>query len=408
MNPSRSASAPIGNPDRALRRARSGFSAPQRRVWFVVSALALLPARSRGRPAGAAQRMARRRRAHPRALEHGERARTRSFAHSAPTRLRRLPTPPRQVLTSSRPIRLRLLAYSSGRRSGRDRRGRPDRPTRDTRRTDRRVRPLRPRATSAHARGSSAPRAASSTSTRPTASTPSTTETKRSSTSRRSRSTADRSREVRGRRPDSGKAGSRRFAAATERDRPGARRHAASDRNRLARRPARPRICHDPRRALRARRRRRGVRDRLRSGRQRAGIPAPGHPPRRIGALTLLDAPPAPPDPERLQRVADLRNDRLGPRPRPRERLPQLLALRSAAPARSAESFSRSPAIAAVTRSRRRSGTSTWTSSSAVNEVLIALGSRGSRLRTPADLLARPPRRSRPRPSMPCSKNGRR
>src|SRR5262249_57243454 len=82
--------------------------------------------------------------------------------------------------------------------------------------------------------------------------------------------------------------------------------------------------------ALLARRRRGGVRDRARRGRDRAGIPSLRNGAGGIGAVAVVDATPARSDAERLQRVAGLRDDRVGARPRLSPRVPQLLAVRGA------------------------------------------------------------------------------
>ena len=100
-----------------------------------------------------------------------------------------------------------------------------------------------------------------------------------------------------------------------ERDRPGAPARARGGRRRVARRPARAGLRHGARRAVRARGRGRGVRRRLRPGRDSSRLPPFRDLARGQRTLALVDAA-SPRHAERLQRVADLRGDRLGARAR--------------------------------------------------------------------------------------------
>ena len=119
-----------------------------------------------------------------------------------------------------------------------------------------------------------------------------------------------------------------------ERDRCRAGIRAGADRRRLARRPARTRLCDVARLALLFGGHGCRVRDRLRRRWRRSGLPALRDCPRDLCALAFVDAPVARNDAERLQRVAHLRNHRLGPVAWIRPRVAQLLALCCAARAR--------------------------------------------------------------------------
>src|SRR5581483_6113537 len=104
---------------------------------------------------------------------------------------------------------------------------------------------------------------------------------------------------------------------------------AGDDRVRVARRRARARVRDGARRALPAGRGRRRLRRRLRRRRTRDGLPALLRRPRRLGALALDDAA-APRRAERIQRMADLRVDRVGAHRGLRARLAELHAVRVA------------------------------------------------------------------------------
>src|SRR5439155_14119790 len=108
---------------------------------------------------------------------------------------------------------------------------------------------------------------------------------------------------------------------------------------------------------------------------------------RGVGALPLVDAPTARVDAERLQRVVDLRDRRLGTRARLRARLAQFLALRRTARTGGGALGSTGAPAASVAATQRP--LPARQSAQLQPEVLPALGASLHRLRAPARSPAR-------------------
>ena len=288
------------------------LAAPRRRVRRLVPALAA-PARRRG------DRLGRRRLARSLALPGAAGgARARSSRDDARLdvgrRHARAVRAARRQVVLLRPGRA-LVPRLPRRRRRRDRLRRPDRRPRRPRRAHRVVRRASRTAATGASRSSARPSAASTLYRARTGCTRSTTATRRSST-RRAFSLEGRAiRKVRQSVHRLEHAGYDGACPAPERARRRAAR-ASSRRSRDAWRgdAARARLRDGARRALLARRRRRRLRRRLRPGRATPAGFLHFAVSRAGGALSLSSMPRLRDDAERLQRVADLRGDRLGAR----------------------------------------------------------------------------------------------